>query len=94
MKNKIIVGIPLCLYLSWSAFGLETTAARCINLIKSFILLNHPVSSHTYGHIYNGAEFIELLLSQPVARKKWMSLFIGLRVAFIFVFNRGIIFHY
>ena len=40
--------------------------------------------------MYNSAEFIELLLSQPIKRRKiWLSLFFGLSTAMVFAFFIG-----
>jgi Cu-processing system permease protein len=42
------------------------------------------------SYIYNSAEFVELLLSQPLKRSKiWISLYVGLVLAFGFAFLIG-----
>jgi Cu-processing system permease protein len=41
-------------------------------------------------YIYNSSEFIELLLSQPIKRKKiWSSMFLGLVLSFVLAFFLG-----
>lgn len=94
LKNKIIVAYTIMLaILSWSAFGLEDNSSKGVLTLLNLILLTIPLVAilFTTIYIYNSAEFIELLLSQPIARKKiWMSLFIGLSISFIISFLIGI----
>ena len=81
LKNKIVVAYTIMLaVLSWSAFSLEDSSTKGMLTLLNIILLTVPLVSilFTTIYIYNSAEFIELLLSQPIARKKiWFSLFIG-----------------
>lgn len=96
LKNKIILAYTVMLaVLSWSAFGLEDNSTKGLLTLLNIILLTIPLVAilFTTVYIYNSAEFIELLLSQPIARKKiWMSLFAGLSVSFIvsFIIGTGI----
>ena len=86
LKNKIIVAYTLILaILSWSSFGLELT-------ILNIILFTVPLVSILFAtiYLYNSAEFIELLLSQPIKRKKiWLSLFLGLSLSMVLAFFIG-----
>lgn len=96
LKNKIVVAYTIMLaVLSWSAFSLEDSSTKGMLTLLNIILLTVPLVSilFTTIYIYNSAEFIELLLSQPIARKKiWFSLFIGLSMSFIvsFIIGAGI----
>lgn len=96
LKNKIVVAYTFMLaVLSWSAFSLEDSSTKGMLTLLNIILLTVPLVSilFTTIYIYNSAEFIELLLSQPIARKKiWFSLFIGLSMSFIvsFIIGAGI----
>jgi Cu-processing system permease protein len=57
------------------------------------ILLAVPLVAIMFStiYIYNSAEFIELLLSQPIRRSKiWISLFVGLSLAMVFAFAIGV----
>lgn len=81
--------------LSWSAFSLEDNSTKGLLTVLNIILLTVPLVSilFTTIYLYNSTEFIELLLSQPIARNKiWLSLFIGLAVSFItsFIIGSGI----
>lgn len=93
LKNKIIVSYTVILaLLSWGSFGLEDNSSKGLLTILNVILFTVPLVSILFStiYIYNSAEFIELLLSQPIKRKKiWMSLFTGLSVAMIVAFLLG-----
>ncbi|MFV8342309.1 ABC transporter permease subunit [Flavobacterium sp. XS2P39] len=93
LKNKIIVAYTLILtVLSWSAFGLEDNSAKGLLTILNIILFTVPLVSILFAtiYLYNSSEFIELLLSQPIKRKKiWLSLFIGLSLSMILAFFIG-----
>ena len=75
--------------LSWSAFSLEDNSTKGLLTLLNIILLTIPLVTilFTTIYIYNSAEFIELLLSQPIQRKKiWVSIFCGLSISFILSF--------
>lgn len=96
LKNKIMLAYTIMLaVLSWSAFSLEDNSTKGLLTVLNIILLTVPLVSilFTTIYLYNSTEFIELLLSQPIARNKiWLSLFIGLAVSFItsFIIGSGI----
>lgn len=93
LKNKIILAYTLILaILSWSSFGLEDNSAKGLLTILNIILFTVPLVSILFAtiYLYNSTEFIELLLSQPVKRKKiWLSLFLGLSIAMVLAFFIG-----
>lgn len=93
LKNKIILAYALVLaLLSWSSFGLEDNSAKGLLTVLNIILFTVPLVSVLFStiYLYNSAEFIELLLSQPVRRKKiWLSLFVGLSLAMTVAFFIG-----
>ena len=93
LKNKIIVSYAIVLaVLSWGSFGLEDNNAKGLLTILNIILFTVPLVSILFStiYLYNSAEFIELLLSQPLRRKKiWISLFAGLSIAMILAFFLG-----
>ena len=58
----------------------------------NIILFTVPLVSILFAtiYLYNSAEFIELLLSQPIKRKKiWLSLFLGLSLSMVLAFFIG-----
>src|SRR5690606_30420505 len=60
--------------------------------ILNVILFTVPLVSVLFAtiYIYNSSEFIELLLSQPVKRKKiWVGLFTGLSLSLVIAFLLG-----
>ncbi len=93
LKNKIIIAYTLILaILSWSSFALEDNSAKGILTILNVILFTVPLVSILFStiYLYNSSEFIELLLSQPIKRRKiWISLFLGLCFSMILAFFVG-----
>lgn len=93
LKNKIILAYLLMLaVLSWSSFALEDNSAKGLLTILNVILFTVPLVSILFStiYIYNSAEFIELLLSQPLKRRKiWVSLFVGLSSSLLLAFLVG-----
>ena len=86
-KSKIIIVYSLLLALiSFSTFILEDNATKGVLTLLNIILLISPLVSILFStiYIYNSSEFIELLLSQPIGRKKiWNSLFAGVSLSLI-----------
>lgn len=83
------------LALSLSIFSLEDNSAKGLLGLLNIILIIVPLVSLVFStiYIYNSAEFIELLVSQPLQRKTiWLSLFIGLAfsMAIAFIIGAGI----
>lgn len=93
LKNKIVLAYTLILgLLSWSSFGLEDNSAKGLLTILNVILFTVPLVSILFAtiYLYNSSEFIELLLSQPVKRRKiWLSLFLGLSLSMVAAFFIG-----
>jgi Cu-processing system permease protein len=81
-RNKIVLGYTVFLLLiSLGVFNLEDNTSKGILSLLNIILIIVPLVSIIFSttYIYNSAEFIELLVSQPLKRKHiWSSLFIGL----------------
>ncbi len=93
LKSKIILAYTLILaVLSWSSFALEDNSSKGILTILNVILFTVPLVSILFAtiYLYNSSEFIELLLSQPIKRKKiWLSLFFGLSISMVLAFFVG-----
>ena len=85
LRSKIIIGYTLFLLLvSFSVFSLEDNSSKGLISLLNIILIIVPLVSIIFStiYIYNSAEFIELLVSQPLKRSTlWMSEFIGLSSA-------------
>jgi Cu-processing system permease protein len=93
LKNRIVLLYALLLgILSWSAFALEDNSAKGLLTLLNVILLTVPLVAIIFStiYIYNSSEFIELLLSQPIRRRKiWWSLFLGLSFSLLIAFMAG-----
>lgn len=93
LKNRIVLIYTLILaVLSWSVFSLEDNSTKGLLSLLNIILLIVPLVSIIFTTIYqyNSAEFIELLLSQPIQRKKiWLSLFLGMAASMLVAFAVG-----
>ena len=93
LRNKIVLGYTLFLLLiSLSIFNLEDNSAKGLLSLLNIILIIVPLVSILFSaiYVYNSAEFLELLVSQPLKRKTiWLSLFIGLSVSMLLAFFVG-----
>jgi Cu-processing system permease protein len=82
LRNKIVLGYTIfLLLLSMGVFNLEDNPTKGLLSLLNIVLIIVPLVSIIFStiYIYNSAEFIELLVSQPLRRKHiWGSLFIGL----------------
>ena len=91
LKNKFVVLYMILLaVLSWTMLSLESDSTKGVLSLLNLVLLTTPLISiiFTTTYLYNSAEFIELLLSQPVGRRKiwrglYMGLFFSLSIAFL-----------
>lgn len=94
LRNKIVIGYTIFLLLiSLSVFNLEDTASKGLLSLLNIILIIVPLVAVIFStiYIYNSAEFIELLVSQPLRRKQlWASLFTGLAGSLALSFFAGI----
>lgn len=93
LKNKVVLIYTLLLaILSWSVFSLEDNSTKGVLTLLNVVLLTVPLVSVIFStiYVYNSSEFIELLLSQPIQRKKiWRSLFMGLSFSLVLSFLIG-----
>lgn len=94
LRNKTVIGYTFFLLLiSLSVFNLEDSASKGLLSLLNIILIIVPLVSVIFStiYIYNSAEFIELLVSQPLKRKHlWSSLFTGLAGSLSLSFAIGI----
>ncbi len=96
LRNRIVIGYTFFLLLiSLSLFSLEDNASKGLLSLLNVVLIIVPLVSVIFStiYVYNSAEFIELLVSQPLRRKQlWSSLFIGLSgsLSLAFLIGAGI----
>jgi Cu-processing system permease protein len=82
----------LLMVISFSVFMLQDDASKGMLSLLNITLLIVPLTSIIFSaiYVYNSAEFIELLVSQPLKRKSiWLSLFYGLAAALSIAFFVG-----
>jgi len=93
LRNKIMLGYTIfLLVISLSVFNLEDNAAKGLLSLLNVVLIIVPLVSIVFStiYIYNSAEFMELLVSQPLKRKNiWLSLFFGLASSLAIAFFVG-----
>ena len=93
-QNKIVLVYTfLLLVISLTVFNLESNAAKGLLTLLNIVLIIVPLISIIFStiYIYNSAEFIELLVSQPLKRKAiWLSLFGGLSTSLSLAFFIGV----
>lgn len=94
LRNKIMLAYTLFLFLiSFSIFNLEDNSAKGLLSLLNIILIIVPLVSLLFSaiYVYNSAEFLELLVSQPLKRRTiWLSLFAGLSVSMATAFFVGV----
>lgn len=93
LRNRIVISYALFLLLvSLSVFNLEGDASKGVLSLLNVVLIFVPLMSGVFSTIYfyNVAEFIELLVAQPVPRRHiWLSIFSGLSSALSLAFIIG-----
>jgi Cu-processing system permease protein len=93
IRNRIMMAYTLFLLLiSFSIFNLEDNSSKGLLSLLNVILIIVPLVSLLFSaiYVYNSAEFLELLVSQPLKRKSiWLSLFAGLAGSMALAFFAG-----
>jgi Cu-processing system permease protein len=81
IRNKIVLAYTLfLLLLSIGLFNLGGSPDKAVLSLLNLVLLTVPLISIVFAttHFYNSYEFIELLVAQPITRKKiFMSEYLG-----------------
>jgi Cu-processing system permease protein len=94
LRNKIVLAYTaFLLIISFSVFNLEDNTAKGLLSLLNLVMFIVPLVSVIFStiYIYNSAEFIELLVSQPLQRKNiWLSLFFGLSGSLLIAFFIGV----
>ena len=93
LRNKIMLAYTFFLLLiSMSVFNLEDNSAKGLLSLLNIILIIVPLVSMLFSaiYVYNSAEFLELLVSQPLKRRTiWLSVFTGLACSLALAFFVG-----
>jgi len=93
LRNKIVLAYTaFLLAISLGVFNMEDNPSKGLLSLLNIVLIIVPLVSIIFStiYMYNSAEFIELLVSQPLKRKNiWISLFAGLAVSMSLAFFVG-----
>lgn len=94
VQNRIvIIYTAFLLVTSFSVFSLEDNSSKGLLSMLNVSILIVPLVSLVFStiYVYNSAEFLELLVSQPLPRKRiWLSLYTGLSMALMLAFLIGV----
>jgi Cu-processing system permease protein len=93
LRNRIVLAYMIFLtLLGFSLFNINDNPSKGLLSLMNVVLIIVPLVSIIFAsiYIYNSAEFIELLVSQPLKRiNLWMSFFIGLSLSLSLAFFIG-----
>ena len=94
IQNRIVLMYTLFLLVtSFSVFSLEDNSSKGLLSLLNVSILIVPLVSLVFStiYVYNSAEFLELLVSQPLPRQRiWLSLYTGLSMALMLAFLVGV----
>ncbi|WP_462250577.1 ABC transporter permease [Ferruginibacter sp.] len=93
LRNKIMLAYTFFLLLiSLTVFNVEDNTAKGLLSLLNIILIIVPLVSILFSaiYVYNSAEFLELMVSQPLKRNTiWLSVFAGLASSLALAFFVG-----
>lgn len=94
VRSKVILAYTVFLFLvSFSLFNMEENSSKAILSLLNIILIVVPLISMIFTtiHYYNSYEFIELMLSQPMSRRKiLLSEYAGVSLSLLSSFLIGL----
>lgn len=94
LRNKVVIAYTLFLLIvSMSLFQMEENSSKAVLSLLNIVLIVVPLVSMVFAtiHWYNSYEFIELMLTQPVSRKKvLLSEFFGMSSSLVTAFLIGV----
>jgi Cu-processing system permease protein len=94
LRNKVVIAYTLfLLVISMSLFQMEENSSKAILSLLNIVLIVIPLISMIFStiHWYNSYEFVELMLTQPVSRKKvLLSEFGGISSSLVVAFLAGV----
>jgi len=94
IRSKVILAYTAFLLLvSFSLFNMEENSSKAILSLLNIILIVVPLVSMIFAtiHYYNSYEFIELMLSQPMSRRKiLLSEYGGVSISLLSSFLIGV----
>jgi Cu-processing system permease protein len=93
LRNRIVLGYTLVLLIiSFGVFNMDENTTKGVLSLMNIALIFIPLVSIIFStiYVYNSAEFIELLVAQPLKRKTlWLSIYCGLALSLSLAFLAG-----
>jgi Cu-processing system permease protein len=94
LRNKVVLAYTCFLFIiSISLFQMEENSSKAMLSLLNIVLIVVPLISMIFStiHWYNSYEFIELLLTQPISRKKVLvSEYTGISSSMVTAFLAGV----
>lgn len=94
LRNKVMLAYALFLFVvSMSLFQMEENSSKAMLSLLNIVLIVVPLVSMVFStiHWYNSYEFVELMLTQPLSRKKvLMSEYMGIGTSLVTAFLLGV----
>ncbi|SHF56246.1 ABC transporter permease subunit [Flavisolibacter ginsengisoli] len=94
IKNRVMIGYTAFLFIvSISMFQMEENSSKAMLSLLNIVLIVVPLISMIFStiHWYNSYEFIELMLTQPISRKKViLSEYTGISSSLVTAFLIGV----
>jgi len=94
IRNRIVIAYTcFLLAMSIGIFSLDENSTKGIMSLMNLVLIFIPLVSIIFStiYVYNSAEFIELLVAQPLKRKSlWLSIYSGLSLSMLLAFLVGV----
>lgn len=94
LRNKVVLAYTAFLLLvSFSLFQMEENSSKAVLSLLNIVLIVVPLVSMVFStiHWYNSYEFIELMLTQPISRRKvLLSEFAGIGSSLVTAFLVGV----
>src|SRR5215213_3767091 len=94
VRNKVMIAYTAFLFIvSMCFFQMEENSSKAVLSLLNIILIVVPLVSMVFStiHWYNSYEFIELMLTQPVSRKKvLLSEFAGIGSSLVTAYLVGV----
>jgi Cu-processing system permease protein len=94
LRNKVVIAYTAFLFVvSLSLFSMEENSSKAVLSLLNIVLIVVPLVSMVFStiHWYNSYEFIELMLTQPLGRKKvLLSEFTGIGSSLLTAYLIGV----
>jgi Cu-processing system permease protein len=94
LRNKVVLAYTaFLLVVSFSLFQMEENSSKAVLSLLNIVLIVVPLVSMVFStiHWYNSYEFIELMLTQPISRKKVLwSEYTGISSSLVTAFLIGV----